>query len=94
MVTRFIVEQEIGSGGWENTWSDDNAPMEFTSFDDAVDEIRDHITDCINAVESGDMDDSPDPADFRIVEEEINEIGNEVKEIYTFTGNPWEYKSC
>ncbi len=29
--------------------------------------MKDHIIDCINAVEGGDMEDSPDPTDLRVV---------------------------
>lgn len=85
----YIVEQEIGDG-WENTWREDagehnpdGTPQTFSTLDEAVDAIKNHITDSINAVEAGDMQDSPDPSEFRIV------IGGEV---YEYTGNaPWDY---
>jgi hypothetical protein len=54
---------------WENCWR--NADDSLTFFDtreDAEQEIKDHITDCINAVEGGHMEDSPDPSEFRVVE--------------------------
>src|ERR1700728_5246549 len=53
---------------WENCWKDDvGNPTLFDSREEAEEEIKDHITDCINAVEGGDMEDSPDPGDFRVV---------------------------
>jgi hypothetical protein len=53
---------------WENCWKDDAGnPELFDSRDDAQEAIKDHITDCINAVEGGDMEDSPDPSEFRVV---------------------------
>jgi hypothetical protein len=53
---------------WENCWKDDAGnPELFETRDQAEDAIKDHITDCINAVEGGYMEDSPDPTDFRVV---------------------------
>lgn len=70
---RYEVQQEIGND-WENVWRDDagehnpeGTPVTFDTLEEAVSEIRDHIIDCINAVEGGDMEDSPDPSEFRIV---------------------------
>jgi len=65
---RYEVQTEMLSG-WENCWTDDvGQTITFATREEAEDEIRDHISDCINAVESGDMLDSPDPASLRIVE--------------------------
>jgi hypothetical protein len=66
MGTRFVVEMLIGDY-WENCWTEEGKPETFRSYDAAEQAIKDHITDCINAVEGGEMDDSPDPTDFRIV---------------------------
>ena len=53
---------------WENCWKDDAGnPELFETRDDAEQAIKDHITDCVNAVEGGEMEDSPDPSEFRIV---------------------------
>jgi hypothetical protein len=83
----YIVETEI-INGWEDCWTDGaGAPTRFATLDEAVDAIRDHVTDCINAVEGGDMEDSPDPTQLRIVEETQRKIGWEVTGIYECT-NP------
>lgn len=66
---KYAVEQEMTSG-FEPVWFEDDGITRRTydSRDAAEDEIKDHITDCINAVEGGLMDDSPDPSEFRVVE--------------------------
>lgn len=38
----------------------------FATHEDAEQAIKDHVCDCINAVEGGYMEDSPDPTDFVI----------------------------
>ena len=69
---------------WENCWTDgEGKPVAFATIADAVQAIKDHITDCINAVEGGDMEDSPDPSELRIV-------GN--GRVYEYTGMPWDYQ--
>ena len=79
---RYTVETEM-MNTWENCWTDAfGRPVHYDSLDAAVDGIRDHITDCINAVEGGDMQDSPDPSEFRIVEETDSSNGWEVIAIY------------
>lgn len=69
----YEVQQEISLGVWENTWREnaceenpEGTPTTFETRYEAEDAIREHITDCINAVEGGHMDDSPDPSEFRI----------------------------
>ena len=70
---------------WENCWTDgEGKPVTFATIADAVQAIKSHLTDCINAVEGGDMEDSPDPSEFRIV-------GN--GDVYEFTGLPWDYQA-
>ncbi len=66
--TRYGVETEMLSG-WENCWTDDNGErVTFATREEAERAMKDHIIDCINAVEAGDMMDSPDPSSLRIVE--------------------------
>ena len=66
--TRYEVQTEMLSG-WENCWTDgDCQPVTYATREEAEDAIKDHITDCINAVEGGDMLDSPDPISLRVVE--------------------------
>jgi hypothetical protein len=90
---RYIVETEM-LGTWENCWTggdellgNDDMPRTFTEIDAAVDDIRDHITDCINAAEATHMDDSPDATEFRIIEETDSGNGWEVTGIFYCT-NP------
>ena len=53
---------------WENCWKDGaGKPTLFEAREDAEQAIKDHITDCINAVEGGDLEDSPDPSEFRVI---------------------------
>jgi hypothetical protein len=60
---RYAIEMNIG-GAFER-FPEDGL---YDTREDAEQAIRDHITDCINAVEAGEMEDSPDPSDFRVVE--------------------------
>ena len=65
---KYAVEMILFNNSWENVWHDGAGnPMLFDSREQAEDEIKDHIIDCINAVEAGEMEDSPDPTDFRVV---------------------------
>jgi hypothetical protein len=71
---RYEVQTEMLSG-WENCWTTDageqnpnGTPVTYGTREEAEQAIRDHITDCINAVEGGDMMDSPDPISLRVVE--------------------------
>jgi hypothetical protein len=53
---------------WGNCWKDDAGnPELFDTREGAEEAIKDHIIDCINAVEGGDMEDSPDPSEFRVI---------------------------
>ncbi len=61
--SRYAIEMNIG-GAWERLPEDGT----YTTHEEAEQKIKDHITDCINAVEGGDLEDSPDPSDFRVVE--------------------------
>ena len=66
----YEVQTEM-LGGWENCWTDGgnhDKPLRFATREEAEDAIKDHIADCINAVEGGDMLDSPDPSNLRVVE--------------------------
>jgi hypothetical protein len=60
---RFAIEMDIG-GVFERLPEDGL----YDTRARAEQAIKDHITNCINAVEAGDLDDSPDPTDFRVVE--------------------------
>ena len=72
--TRYEVQTEMLSG-WENCWTTDagehnsnGTPVTYATREEAEQAIQDHIADCIDAVESGDMMDSPDPTSLRVVE--------------------------
>lgn len=64
----YIVEREMVNGQWQAWGEDDGTPTVYAMPEQAAEEIRDHIIDCINEVEGGEMEDSPDPSEFRIVE--------------------------
>ena len=72
--TRYEVQTEMLSG-WENCWTTDagehnpnGTPVTYATREEAEQAIKDHIADCIDAVERGDMMDSPDPTSLRVVE--------------------------
>ena len=65
---RYEVQTEMLTG-WENCWTDgDGTKVTFATREKAETAIKDHLSDCINAVEGGDMIDSPDPTSLRLVE--------------------------
>lgn len=65
--TRYAVET-LFTYGWENCWMDDNGkPLTFARYDEAEEARKNHIIDCINAVEEGFLEDGQDPTDLRVV---------------------------
>ena len=65
---KYAVET-LFTYGWENCWQDETGkPEHFETYDEAEQSMKDHIIDCINAVEDGHMEDSPDPSELRVVE--------------------------
>jgi len=67
MPARYVVQTRF-TFGWANCWTDDSGnPLTFATYDEAEQEMKDHITDCINAVEGGELGDSPDPDNLRVV---------------------------
>lgn len=67
---RHEVQTEM-LGGCENCWTDgDGQRVTFATREEAEDAINDHVTDCIDAVDVGDMADSPNPTSLRVVEVE------------------------
>ena len=65
--TRYAVET-LFTYGWENCWMDGNGKsLTFATHEEAEQAMKDHIIDCVNAVEEGFMEDSPDPTDLRVV---------------------------
>lgn len=65
---KYAVET-LFTYGWENCWREEDGSLTlFETREDAEQAVKDLITDCINAVEGGDMEDSPDPSEFRVVE--------------------------
>jgi hypothetical protein len=67
---------------WEGVWVTDGLSETFNTLDDAIVAIRDHIIDCIDAVENDLMEDCPAQDSFRIVGK-----GN----VYEWTGRAWNY---
>lgn len=68
----YEVQQHTICEGWISWLSPNESgelvPQTFATYAEAEQEIKDHITDCIEEVEAGNMEDSPDPSEFRIVE--------------------------
>lgn len=76
LTARYEVQTETLSG-WENCWVTDagesnpnGTPVTYATREEAEQAIQDHIADCINAVEGGDLMDSPDPTSLRVVKVE------------------------
>lgn len=73
MKAKFEVQQLTICDGWTNTWheyDDDNneVPMTFDRFEDAVTELDEHLYDMQKAYNMGDIDSPEDRNNFRIVE--------------------------
>jgi hypothetical protein len=67
-VTGYEVQTEMLIG-WENCWTDaEGKPVTYATREEAIAAIADHIIDCVDAVDAGDMIDAPEPSEFRIVE--------------------------
>ena len=72
-MSRYEVQENCLFGGWTNTWSHEDwagkdIPTTFDSREDAEAELDWFFQECQKAVDSGNMEDVPDRADFRIVE--------------------------
>ena len=73
MTKRYEVQQDTICDGWTNTWheyDDDNneIPMRFDSFADALLELDEHLYDMEKAYNMGDISTPEDRNNFRIVE--------------------------
>jgi hypothetical protein len=70
---KFEVQEFNLCGGWANNWTYEQEdgtsyPSVFNSREDAEKELDWFLAECENEVYSGNMEDSPDREDFRIVE--------------------------
>lgn len=73
MNKRYEVQQDTICDGWTNTWTeydDDNneQPMTFDSFEEALDELNEHLHDCDKEFKRGNIDSPYERDEFRIVE--------------------------
>jgi hypothetical protein len=68
MKTLYEVQEYNLCGGWLNNWHDENGPSYFESREAAQNELDEFLADCLDEVQAGNMPDSPDSEDFRIVE--------------------------
>jgi hypothetical protein len=67
-MTQFTVETHFYGDTWENCWTDDNGqPITFATREEAQEAINEHIADCNEAVEAGDMQGGFHPSEFRIM---------------------------
>ena len=68
MISHYEVEMLFYPDGWENCWKDDNdAPLEFNTFDEALAELNCHLTDLEEARLEGYLQDTDNAHDYRIV---------------------------
>lgn len=64
----YEVQTLFNGQTWENCWTDESGkPSVFATWLEAQQEIDQHLQDCFDAVEAGDMIDAPHATDFRIV---------------------------
>jgi hypothetical protein len=75
MIKRYEVQEATICDGWTNTWhewDDDNneIPMTFDSFKEALEQLDEHLYDMEKAYNMGDIDSPDDRKNFRIVEVE------------------------
>ena len=67
----FEIQQNLYADEWENIFMhlQDNSrePMQFTSYESAMDELNEYLHDCREAVLDGYLIDMPQRNDFRIV---------------------------
>lgn len=73
MNKRYEIQQDTICDGWTNTWheyDDDNneIPMTFDTFTDAVLELDEHLNDCQKEYERGNISEPYNRDEFRIVE--------------------------
>ena len=73
MTKRYQVQEHTICDGWTNTWhewNDDNEeiPMTFDSFKEALEELDEHLYDMEKAYNMGDISTPEDRENFRIVE--------------------------
>ena len=68
-MAKFEVQEFCLCGGWTNTWSDgEGNPTYFDSDADAWSELESFMRDMRHEFEQGNVVDTPDRDDFRIVE--------------------------
>ncbi len=73
MTKRYEVQQDTMCDGWTNTWTeyddDNNAqPMTFDSFEEALEELDEHLNDCAQEFKRGNISEPYLREEFRIVE--------------------------
>jgi hypothetical protein len=64
----YEVQENFLCGGWTNTWHTDDEPTMYETEEEAEIELENFFRQCQDAFDSGEMEDVPDPKDFRIVE--------------------------
>jgi len=61
----YEVQTLIYPDSWENTWTDDDKPAQFDTYEAAEAELADHLHSLADAVKQGYMEDY-NPEDYRI----------------------------
>ena len=49
MTTKFEVQTKTVADGWVNTWHENDEPMLFDTFGEALEELDDHLDECLKA---------------------------------------------
>lgn len=62
----FEVQTRIGLG-WENCWSVDDKPAFFSTYQEAVQAIDEHLEDAAEAARQGFLEEVYDREDYRVV---------------------------
>lgn len=74
----ILFEVQINMlSGWENVWKDDlSEPLRFGTHREAQEELNDHLVTMQEAYIAGDIEDEPDPDEYRIVSVNVTSTGS------------------
>ena len=75
MATKYVVEHQTLCDGWINTWSVDDKPEVFDSYDEAERSLDSFLNEEKKAFKRGEIDNMYEADEFRITE--LEEIKND-----------------
>jgi hypothetical protein len=75
MATKYVVEHQTLCDGWINTWTVDDEPEVFDTYQDAENALDSFLNEEKKAFKRGEIDNMYEADEFRITE--IEEINND-----------------